>query len=94
MWRLIVICMASGLTLAGCASNAPRPVAPILQPAPASAMQPPPPIPDSGDTVGDLLHDYGALAAQYRDCSSHLIDLQNWIKRREGENHEPFYELD
>lgn len=46
-------------------------------------MQPPPPIPDSGDTVGDLLNDWGTLAAQYRDVVSHLTDLQNWIKRRE-----------
>lgn len=47
-------------------------------------MQTSPLIPDSGDTVGDLLNDFGVLSAQYRDCAGHLTDLQNWIKRREG----------
>ena len=84
MWRLILICTASVLILAGCASSAPQPPDVILTTAPAEAMVPCDEIQEPGPTVGDLAVSYIRLAGDRSNVCSRLTDLQLFILGLEG----------
>lgn len=84
MWRLILICTASVLILAGCASSAPQPPDVILTTAPAEAMTPCDEIEAPGPTVGDLAVSYIRLAGDRRNVCSRLTDLQLFLLSLEG----------